>query len=339
MKLRFSSLVKPVYPWTLGLVIGTVFGVTAMAGIVWWSEPQPELEEVSRVFAALASLRPSGVASVGGDVTLAAPVVVAEPPALPMIQSVPTPLPSFTAESVIVKDVASGAVLFRKNEYARRPIASVTKLMSALVLLDQPLAWDKKIAAGSNALGDKQLMPGTLYTVEELWQAALVGSSNQAIVSLVAGEYPDPAVFRARMNEKARDLGMLDAVFVEPSGLDAGNVASASDVAILLDEALKHDEIADTVNMTSYTLTAHKRKEKVWNTNWLLLRWTPHTFTALHGGKTGYIPQSGYNFATQVEKDGYALTVVVLGADSNEARFAEARDIAEWVYENYEWLE
>jgi D-alanyl-D-alanine carboxypeptidase len=139
------------------------------------------------------------------------------------------------------------------------------------------------------------------------------------------------------MNIKARELGMFDASFFEPSGLNADNVASASDVAILLEEAMKHKEIVDAVNLPSYTLATNRNQEKIWNTNWLLMRWVPHHFSSIIGGKTGYIPESGYNFAMQVEQDGRTLTVVILGADSNEARFTEARDIAEWVYANYEW--
>lgn len=333
----FSAIKKPLYPWIVGIGVGITIGASIMAGVIWWQQPEQKLEHISRVFVALAPLHPRGVAAVGGDVAFTPPQGSIAPPVLPKAKLEQTSVPILTAKSVMVKDEVSGAVLYRKNEYARRPIASLTKLMSALVLLDGPLDWEQKIPAVNDAVADSHLLPGAEYTVDELWQTALVGSSNQAILTIVSGVSGTREEFRGQMNTKARQLGMLDAGFVEASGLDAGNVASASDVAILLGEALKHEEIKNAVNQSSYTLTTNNHKEKIWNTNWLLLRWVPHHFSSIIGGKTGYIPESGYNFAMQVEQDGRVLTVVVLGSDSNETRFTDARDIAEWVYGNYEW--
>ena len=76
----------------------------------------------------------------------------------------------------------------------------------------------------------------------------------------------------------------------------------------------------------------------MWNTDWILLDWIPNEFAVFHGGKTGYITASGYNFTMRVENDGHMLDVVVLGASSHEGRFTEARDIAKWVFTNYKWF-
>jgi D-alanyl-D-alanine carboxypeptidase len=76
----------------------------------------------------------------------------------------------------------------------------------------------------------------------------------------------------------------------------------------------------------------------MWNTDWLLLGWIPHSDFEIRGGKTGYIPAAGYNFAMEtINKNGHALDVVVLGADTHEARFTEARDAAAWVYGHFAW--
>jgi D-alanyl-D-alanine carboxypeptidase len=80
------------------------------------------------------------------------------------------------------------------------------------------------------------------------------------------------------------------------------------------------------------------KKHQFWNTNWLLLGWVPHPFAEIRGGKTGYIPASGYNVAVEIGAgDGRALDVVVLGAENNEARFEIARDMAQWMFENFQW--
>ena len=79
----------------------------------------------------------------------------------------------------------------------------------------------------------------------------------------------------------------------------------------------------------------------MWNTNWLLLNnpkpWIYHDFDTIIGGKTGHISLSGYNFVVEVQKNGHPIDIVVLGADSNESRFTQARDVGDWVYNNYIW--
>jgi len=145
--------------------------------------------------------------------------------------------------------------------------------------------------------------------------------------------------FVARMNEKAQELGMLDTSFDGPTGLSSANVGTASDIALLLREALSHEDIMHALTTKEYNLYSEKRKKKhhVWNTDWLLLGWVPHDLTVV-GGKTGYIIRSGYNVALELQDTHeHAIDVVVLGAKNNEARFSEARDVADWVFENYEW--
>jgi D-alanyl-D-alanine carboxypeptidase len=98
-------------------------------------------------------------------------------------------------------------------------------------------------------------------------------------------------------------------------------------------------EIHNAVTSPEYEVYSSERKKKhhVWNTDWLLLGWVPHSFHVL-GGKTGYTPAAGYNVALEVEDDlGHTLDVVVFGAATNEARFTDARDVVDWVYQNFSW--
>jgi hypothetical protein len=185
MKSFIYSVPKTWYPWFAGIGLGVIIGSGLMSGILWWREPEQKLERVSKVLAVLSPLHPSRVSTVGGDVTSAPPATL-RPPELPKIKSAPTAPPTLTAQSVIVKDESSGAVLYRKNEYERRPIASLSKLVSALVLLDTHMEWNNTLSATTNAVADSRLLPGAKYTVDQLWQTALVGSSNQAIVTFWA---------------------------------------------------------------------------------------------------------------------------------------------------------
>ncbi len=278
----------------------------------------------------------------GGDVAVpheSAPVH--RPPPVPILHASSTPAPIFTAASVLVKDRVSGAVLFSKDPYAPRSMASITKLMSAIILFDVgPLPMTATATVVSDTVIDTHMYAGDTYTIADLWRSALVGSSNKAILTLVDTLGWSRDLFVNRMNEKAIELGMTSTVFFDPTGLDERNVSTASDIAILLKEALGKQLINETVLLPEYTLYAEERgvTHQFWNTNWLLLQWIPHTFAAVRGGKTGYIPSSGYNFTVEVSNtSGQTLDVVVLGADTHEARFTEARDAAEWVFANFGW--
>lgn len=274
---------------------------------------------------------------VGGDIEVLPPIPKPQLPEL--IGEMPLP-ENFTARSMIVKDRETGAVLYHKNEYEKWPLASITKLLSALVILENNLDWATSTAViGEDAL-DAHMYAGDVYTLDELWQAGLIGSSNKAILSLVNALSWSETAFVERMNQKARELGMADSTFVDPTGLDAGNVASASDTAILLNEVIKKDKITRALLTPEYNLYSKERQKShhIWNTDWLFLGWIPHQFKEFYGGKTGYIATSGYNFTMRVgDGAGHLLDVVVLGADSHEARFIEARDAAEWAFRNYQW--
>lgn len=277
----------------------------------------------------------------GGDITVPPPAQ--ELPAVPKLKEDVEPLDpaAFSAASVLVKDVHTGTVLFAKDPYAERPIASITKLMSSLLLLEQDLDWTATTSVVSDDLIDTHMYAGDTYTIEELWQASLVGSSNKAIMTLADHVHWTREAFVARMSERARELGMGKTLFADPTGLDAENISTASDVSLLLAEALSQEKMKQTLLQPELNLYSVERNKShhMWSTNWLLLGWIPHELV-LHGGKTGYIDASGYNFAVRVEDaGGHVLDVVVLGATTHEARFTEARDAALWVFTNTVWPE
>ncbi|HOX60566.1 MAG TPA: serine hydrolase [Candidatus Magasanikbacteria bacterium] len=258
-------------------------------------------------------------------------------PKLPrLVGSMPDPA-RFGAAAVMIRDVSTGAVLFGKNQYESRPLASVSKLMTALVALDMGPNWTATTSVVSAEVSDKHLDSGGVYTLHEFWQASLVPSSNRAVLSLVQGLGIDQTDFVARMNAKARELGMMSTSFEEPTGLSENNLSTASDVVQLLSEALRHDEIRETLLMKSVTLGDGENAKKLISTDLILLGWIPTDFKFL-GGKTGFTNAAGYNFTMRVEnKAGRVVDVVVLGAMAHEDRFTEAKDAAEWAFRNYVW--
>jgi D-alanyl-D-alanine carboxypeptidase len=193
----------------------------------------------------------------------------------------------------------------------------------------------------SDQLVDSHVYVGEQYTIEQLWQAMLIASSNKAAVTLAEATGWTRDAFVERMNQKAIELGMVDTQFVEPTGLDPRNSSTGSDISILLNEAMKQESIVHEMQKKEVVIqTADTHQDRrIWNTNWLATGWVPHDFTLL-GGTTGFIEASGYNVAVRLgHQDGRLLDIIILGANTHEARFIEARDVAEGVFGAYRWPE
>ena len=127
---------------------------------------------------------------------------------------------------------------------------------------------------------------------------------------------------------------------MEPTGLSEQNISTASDVLILLDEALRQEKIQETVVLKEINIApvATKKLQHLWSTNWLILGWVPNKIKDFRGGKTGYITAAGYNFTMQLARDDEkVIDVVVLGAAAHELRFSEARDISYDVFSAFAW--
>ncbi len=280
------------------------------------------------------------VAQVGGDIT--PDNLPKSKPIKPVARNTDTYPNPLTAISVIVLDTKTKNVLFKKNDQAIRPLASITKLMTAMVLLDLSPNWSAAatIASGDVA-GDHHVKEGETFTLEDLWHAALIGSSNTAINALVRSTGKTIEQFVMLMNQKAKDLHFDSAVFDEPTGLSGKNTATVFDTAKLLIDAMKFEKIYSVVQMGDYYIRPFGtgKARQIWTTNWLLTNWVPNTFKAENiAGKTGYIEDSGYNFVVNLSDDKqHTITVAILGAATNEERFSEARDIAYWVFNQYLW--
>ncbi len=276
---------------------------------------------------------------IGVEVPVPAPVILHPP--VPQLIGVLPEAETFSAASIFVKDLKTGEVLYRKNENEKRPEASISKLLSALVVLESNPDWNSTTTIkGDEDIDDSHVVSGAVYTISDLWKAALVASSNQSMLALADSTGLSREAFVARMNEKALELGMRDSSFVEPTGLSEKNISTASDIAILLDESLRQPKIQEAVLLKEINIApvGKKKLQHFWSTNWLLLGWVPNKIKDFRGGKTGYITAAGYNFTMQLARDDEkVIDVVVLGAKAYELRFSEARDISYDVFSAFLW--
>jgi D-alanyl-D-alanine endopeptidase (penicillin-binding protein 7) len=239
------------------------------------------------------------------------------------------PTPRIRASSAVVLDSADGKLLFAKNEKEQRPIASITKLMTALVFIEtgESLRTVVEIEPEDREDASRTIFrAGEDVTAHDLLFASLLNSDNVAARGLVKASGLTPPEFVARMNRKARLLGLADTHFEDPTGLDPRNVSTALDCAALVGSATR-DPFLRTILMTrEHSFRTDRRLHTIHSTNRLLL-----ATDKIVVGKTGFISEAGYCFASCFDSAGRDLAVVVLGARSPSARFREANDLIKWV--------
>ena len=226
------------------------------------------------------------------------------------------------ARNAILLDPLTGEVLFEKNASRSVPIASLSKLMTALVFLEQKPDLDKQVTVNTQELsgaGHTQLRRGEVVPLGELLHMSLMCSDNCAtrVIALESGLTPDD--FIARMNTKSIELGLTGTRFVEFTGLNEHNVSTAADIARLLHAAANEPLLAEITTTRSYDFHTARRWHTIGNTNRLL-----YGRYEVLGGKTGFTRPAGYCFATWVRAQGRDLIAVVLGAPTNATRFADA---------------
>lgn len=247
-----------------------------------------------------------------------------------------------TAKSVLVFDEGTGTVLFAKNPQEKTPLASLTKLMTVLVFLDQDPDWDKVIRltrADDREGGIVYARSPEEVTVKDLFNMALVGSVNNAAIALARSTGLEQKDFVAEMNKKAEELSLKDTIFVDPTGLLPENQGTARDVAKLVATALAREEVRSATLQKRYVFNpiGSGKTYYVKSTDellWSFLNDEPYNFI---GGKTGYIEESGYNLAVEVMRGGHKIIAVVLGSATAEDRFKEIKGLVDWAFVNYQW--
>lgn len=241
----------------------------------------------------------------------------------------------------VVIDDRTGAVLFEKDMDKITPIASITKLATALTFLDFGLDWNTvyKIGDRDRVEGGKiYLYRGDEVTLKNLFHLSLVASDNTATKALAYSTGLDVDQFVTRMNLKMKEIGLTKTSFTDPVGISDNNVSTAREVAELAKVAFGRDEIKEVVLTPVYNFKTKQGVEKVVRSTDRLLEDLTDEDIDIHGGKTGFTEAAGYCFVGKFSNpDQRELISVVLGSQSIESRFTETKKLVQEVYGKYEW--
>ncbi|MBI1833919.1 MAG: D-alanyl-D-alanine carboxypeptidase [Candidatus Andersenbacteria bacterium] len=235
----------------------------------------------------------------------------------------------FTARSALLYDTETDSIVFQQNGFEPRPIASLTKLMTAMVALDHGITWEQEadIALNEYGVGGQLLLhPGEKVTMRDLMAASLVSSANNATRAYVRALGIPEEVFVQEMNRKAIALGLEQTRFVDVTGLDSDNVSTAYEVAILAKTAFtQYPIIAELTSRPDYTFTVlgSGREHTMRNSNKIISEWGD----PLTGSKTGYIYEAGYCLVARGAGEAAHEISVILGSPSESEHFADTKRI------------
>jgi serine-type D-Ala-D-Ala endopeptidase (penicillin-binding protein 7) len=244
----------------------------------------------------------------------------------------PTLFPKLKSSSVLIVDQSDSTVLYSRRSDVAAPIASITKLMTALVVLDakqpldEPIAITQQEAMLPKTRGSR-LTVGTVLTRGDLMHLALMSSENRAAHALGAN-YPGgvPAIVKA-MNLKAAALGMTTAQFVDPTGLSSDNVASPEDLSKLVLAAAQNAHIREYSTDPSYAVRVRKHLVEFHNTDNLVKNPTWNIIVQ----KTGYITEAGKCLVMEAVIEGRNVIIVLLDSAGRLTRVADAKRVKSWM--------
>ncbi len=247
--------------------------------------------------------------------------------------------PMVSCKSAILMEASTGQVLYETNADEALPPASVTKIMTLLLVMEAieegRLKYDDMITASANAcsMGGSQiyLKEGETMSADDMIKSVVIASANDAAVALAEHICGSEEAFVARMNERADELGMKNTNFENTNGLDdtvVSHVTSARDIAIMSRELIKHKKITeyssiwmDTIRNGAFGLT---------NTNRLV-----RFYKGATGLKTGSTSKAGFCISATAERDGMTLIAVIMGAETRDIRNASAVSMLDWGFSNF----
>ena len=242
--------------------------------------------------------------------------------------------PKLNSRAAVIYDRKSKKIIWGKKENEKRPMASTTKIMTAIVVLENANLSDtvtvskKSAGTGGSRLG---LKVGDKITVNNLLYGLLMVSGNDAAVALA--EYVGGSVegFADKMNQKAKELGLENTHFVTPHGLDmADHYTTALELAEMADYAMNNEKFAEIVNTKNITISINGRSKSLKNTNELL-----GNLNGVNGVKTGFTNGANRCLVTSVNRDVMNIITVVLGADTKKDRTNDSVKLIEYAYKNY----
>lgn len=264
--------------------------------------------------------------------------------ATPIVAEIPDSAPfEVQADSAVLLDANTGTVLYAKNADRALPPASVTKIMTLLLIMEEiddgnlSLTDEVSVSEYAASMGGSQvyLEPGETMQVEELLKCIVIASANDAAVAMAEKVAGSEAAFVAKMNERAAELGMNNAHFENATGLDddtTNHLISAYDIALMSRELLSHPLVLkytsiwmDSIRNGAFGLT---------NTNRLI-----RFYSGATGLKTGSTSKAGFCISATAQRDGLHLIAVIMGADTRDGRNEAARQLLDYGFANYSLYE
>lgn len=251
----------------------------------------------------------------------------------------PSPALDLACKSAVLMEASTGKILYAQNPTEAMPPASVTKIMTLLLVMEcidaGALQWEDTVTASARAasMGGSQifLKEGEQMTARDLIKSVVIASANDAAVALAEHTYGSEEAFVRRMNERAAELGMTTTHFENTNGLDdtaQNHVTSAADIAVMSRALIAHKEILeysstwmDTIRNGAFGLT---------NTNRLV-----RFYRGCNGLKTGSTQKAGFCISVTAEREGMTLICVIMGAASRDERNAAAQKLLDWGFSTY----
>ena len=246
-----------------------------------------------------------------------------------------------SSKSAILIDAKTGTVLYEKDADKSYPPASMTKIMSMLLIMEEidknNLSLDDKILISKKAssMGGSQLFlqEGESYPVKELLKGIAIASGNDAVVAMAEKIGGSVEGFVDMMNKKAKELGLKNTKFINPHGLDAeGHVSSARDMALMAKELLKHEKILEFTSIYEDYLKKNDGSS-IWlvNTNKLV-----RFYEGVDGLKTGFTKEAGYCLTSTAQKNNLRLISVVMGEPTSDERSSDTTNMLNYGFNTYE---
>jgi D-alanyl-D-alanine endopeptidase (penicillin-binding protein 7) len=232
----------------------------------------------------------------------------------------------------LIYDERTGRPLYSKSPDTVTPIASITKLMTAMVVLDAQLPMDEMVTISKEDIDHhkitrSRLRPGITMTRGELLKLALMASENRAAAAL-ARTYPGGTqAALMQMNAKARELGMPDTRFMDPTGLHSGNVSTAQDLVKMVRAAETYDLIQKYSTSTSHIVQAGRRPLRFHNTNPLVR----NSSWDIGISKTGYISEAGRCLVMKANISQHPVIIVLLDSWGKQTRVGDANRVKQWM--------
>ena len=242
--------------------------------------------------------------------------------------------PTINSRKYVIYDRLSGRCIYGKDENKQTAMASTTKIMTILIVLEHckltdVVTMDKKAAkTGGSRLG---LSEGDKVTVNDLLYGLMLRSGNDAAVALAIHTAGSVEKFAQLMNDKAKELGLKNTHFVTPHGLDnPEHYTTAFELAKLTDYALKNEKVLEIVKTKTTTININGYNRQISNTNELL-----GNVEGVYGVKTGFTNNAGRCLVTAVKRGDMDLIIVVIGADTRKDRAKDSMKLIEYAYKKY----